>query len=65
MMTNHLAFIGIGGISSMMTALGCITPNASSSPITAPEAPTSDMGSSPNASAVKYWISAAPMPQTM
>ena len=42
-----------------------MTPKASSSPITAPEAPTSDMGSSPNASAVKYWISAAPMPQTM
>ena len=65
MMTNHLAFIGMGGISSMMTALGCITPKASSRPITAPDAPTNISGSSPKASAVRYWISAAPMPQTM
>ena len=55
----------MGGISSMMTALGCITPKASSRPITAPDAPTNISGSSPKASAVRYWISAAPMPQTM
>ena len=38
--TNHLAFIGIGGISSMIVALGCSMPNASNKPNTAPEAPT-------------------------
>lgn len=65
MMTNHLAFNGIGGMSSMMTALGCMTPKASSKPITAPDAPTSWIGSSPASQAVATWISAAPMPQTM
>ncbi len=40
MTTNHLALIGMGGMRSMMTALGCIMPNASSRPKTAPEAPT-------------------------
>ena len=38
--TKYFAFMGIGGNSSRITWLGNISPNASSTPNTPPEAPT-------------------------